>query len=55
MAGKLELSLTRFVAAAPDAAWNAMIDRIEEWRYPRPLRAKIVALDWRSGPGSASF
>lgn len=44
-----ELSVTRFIAAAPDRVWDAMTNRIEEWWCPKPWRAEFSGLDWRPG------
>ncbi len=47
-----ELSITRYIDAAPDKVWHAMTDRIEEWWCPKPWRAEFDAFDRR--PGGAS-
>lgn len=44
-----ELSVTRFIAAAPDKVWRVMTDRQEEWWCPKPWRAEIDKQDRRAG------
>lgn len=36
MSDAIELSVTRFIAAKPDQAWNVMVNRQEEWWCPKP-------------------
>lgn len=48
-----ELSVTRFIAAPPQAVWTVMTERISEWFCPRPWRAEIVEQDWRAGGRTA--
>lgn len=49
MAAIPEPSVTRFIAAPPDAVWPVMVDRQEEWWCPRPWRAEIDHQDRRAG------
>lgn len=44
-----ELSVTRFIAAAPAKVWRIMTDRQEEWWCPVPWHAKIERQDRRPG------
>ena len=48
-----ELSVTRFIAAAPDKVWDIMVNRQEEWWCPRPWTAELVAQDRFAGGRSA--
>ncbi len=47
-----ELSVTRFIAAAPDKVWDVMTNRIEEWWCPKPWRAEFDRLERRAGGAS---
>ena len=44
-----ELSVTRFINAAPDRVWDVLANRQEEWWCPAPWRAEIVHQDRRAG------
>ena len=44
-----ELSITRYIEAAPEAVWEVMTERIEEWWCPVPWRAKFDKLEKRPG------
>ncbi len=44
-----ELTVTRFIAAPPEAVWQVMTTRQCEWWCPLPWRAEVVQQDWRSG------
>lgn len=44
-----ELSVTRFIAAAPEKVWQVMTERQEEWWCPKPWRAEIDRQDRRAG------
>ena len=46
---KLELSLTRHIAAPPEKVWDAMVNRQEEWWCPKPWRAEIDCQERRAG------
>jgi uncharacterized protein YndB with AHSA1/START domain len=48
-----ELSITRFIAAAPDKVWQVMTERQTEWWCPTPWRAEVVEQDWRAGGRTA--
>lgn len=50
---KLELSVTRYIAAPPEKVWQMMTERQTEWWCPAPWRAEIVEQDWRAGGRSA--
>jgi uncharacterized protein YndB with AHSA1/START domain len=42
-----ELSVTRYIAARPEAVWDVMVNRQEEWWCPKPWRAEIDEADRR--------
>jgi uncharacterized protein YndB with AHSA1/START domain len=42
-----ELSVTRYIAARPEAVWDVMVNRQEEWWCPKPWRAEIDESDRR--------
>jgi uncharacterized protein YndB with AHSA1/START domain len=44
-----ELTLTRYIAAAPETVWDAMTRRQEEWWCPKPWRAKFDVNERRPG------
>lgn len=48
-----ELSLTRFIAAPPEAVWDVLANRQEEWFCPSPWRAEVTAQERRPGGRSA--
>lgn len=48
-----ELSVTRYIEAAPDKVWQVMTERQCEWWCPTPWRAEVVEQDWRAGGRSA--
>ena len=48
-----ELSVTRHIAAPPDAVWKIMTERLTEWWCPRPWRTEIIEQDWRAGGRSS--
>jgi uncharacterized protein YndB with AHSA1/START domain len=47
-----ELTITRYIDAPTDKAWDVMANRIEEWWCPKPWRAEFDGLERR--PGGAS-
>lgn len=49
MTGPRELSITRYIDAAPDKVWEVMANRMEEWWCPQPWRVEIVEQDRRPG------
>lgn len=49
------LSTSRFIAAAPEAVWDALRNRQAEWFCPRPWRFEPVEQDWRTGGISHSI
>lgn len=48
-----ELSITRFIAATPDAVWDVLANRQAEWWCPVPWRAEIVVQERRPGGRSS--
>ena len=48
-----ELSVTRFIAAAPEKVWDVMANRQEEWWCPRPWSIEMIAQERRPGGRSA--
>lgn len=48
-----ELSVTRYIEAAPDKVWQVMTERQTEWWCPTPWRAEVVEQDWRAGGRTA--
>lgn len=49
----LELVVTRYIAARPEAVWHAMAERITEWWCPKPWTVEIIEQDRRAGGRSA--
>lgn len=48
-----ELSITRFIAATPEAVWDVLANRQAEWWCPVPWRAEIVVQERRPGGRSS--
>ena len=48
-----ELSITRYIEAAPDKVWRVMTERQTDWWCPSPWRAEVVEQDWRAGGRTA--
>ncbi len=48
-----QLSVTRYIEAAPELVWQVMTERMEEWWCPQPWRAEVVRLD--RYPGGTSM
>jgi uncharacterized protein YndB with AHSA1/START domain len=44
-----ELSITRFIDAAPEAVWDVLANRQEEWWCPKPWRAVFDVQEKRPG------
>ena len=44
-----ELTITRFIDAAPAHVWDVMTNRIEDWWCPKPWRAQFSTLERRAG------
>lgn len=44
-----ELSITRYIDAPPEAVWDVLANRQEEWWCPRPWRAEIEVQERRPG------
>ena len=51
MAPATELSVTRFIAASPEAVWNAWTQRTTDWFCPRPWTSRV---DFDIRPGGRS-
>jgi uncharacterized protein YndB with AHSA1/START domain len=47
------LSVTRYIAAAPETVWHVMTERQMEWWCPLPWRAEVIEQDWRAGGRAA--
>ena len=47
------LSVTTYIDAAPEAVWEILTTRQEEWWCPKPWRVEIVEQDWRAGGRAA--
>jgi uncharacterized protein YndB with AHSA1/START domain len=48
-----QLTITRYIEAAPELVWQVMTERMGEWWCPLPWRAEVVRLD--RYPGGASM
>ncbi|WOK35391.1 SRPBCC family protein [Sphingomonas sp. C3-2] len=44
-----ELSVSRHIAAPPEAVWQVMTERMPDWFCPKPWRVEIVEQDRRAG------
>jgi uncharacterized protein YndB with AHSA1/START domain len=44
-----ELSITRFIDAAPETVWDVLANRQEEWFCPTPWRARIDRQERHAG------
>jgi uncharacterized protein YndB with AHSA1/START domain len=49
-----ELTVTRFVAASPEKAWDVLANRQAEWFCPAPWRFEVNVQERRAGGRSAS-
>jgi len=49
MTADLTLTITRFIAAPPEAVWQAYVARTTEWFTPRPWTTPRVDFDLRAG------
>jgi len=47
------LSVTTYIDASPDAVWDILTTRQEEWWCPKPWRVEIIEQDWRAGGRAA--
>ncbi len=50
---RLELCVTRYIAAPPERVWQIMTERQAEWWCPRPWTVEIVEQQWRAGGRTA--
>ena len=48
-----ELSVSRYIAAAPETVWDVLANRQEEWWCPAPWRVEVKAQDRRPGGRSS--
>lgn len=48
-----EISVTRYIAAAPKKVWQIMTERMEEWWCPKPWTTEIIQQEWRAGGRTA--
>ncbi|MFC7739105.1 SRPBCC domain-containing protein [Roseomonas sp. GCM10028921] len=53
MAEDRELRVERRIDAPVEKVWRVMTERLEDWFCPKPWRARIRELEWRSGGRSA--
>lgn len=44
-----ELSVTTYIHASPQAVWNVMTNRQEEWFCPSPWRCEVIKQERRAG------
>src|SRR3546814_5530651 len=44
-----ELTITRYIDAAPETVWDVMVNRQEEWWCPKPWRAEFDVNERRPG------
>lgn len=49
MSDELVLTISRFIAAPPDAVWRAYVERTVEWFTPRPWTTAAIDFDLRAG------
>lgn len=49
MAESNELSVTRLIAASPEAVWDVLVNRTNEWWCPVPWRAEVDRGERRAG------
>lgn len=50
-----ELSVTRHIAAPPEAVWHVIADRMPEWFCPKPWQYEVVEEDRRPGGRTISI
>lgn len=46
---ELELSITRFIDAPPEAVYRVYTERLDEWWAPAPWKTKVLEMDLRAG------
>jgi uncharacterized protein YndB with AHSA1/START domain len=51
----LELSIDRYIEAAPEKVWEIMTTRMAEWWAPKPWTTEIIEQDWRAGGRNATI
>jgi uncharacterized protein YndB with AHSA1/START domain len=51
----LELSIDRYIEAAPEKVWEIMTKRLTEWWAPKPWTTEVVEQDWRAGGRNATI
>jgi uncharacterized protein YndB with AHSA1/START domain len=51
----LELSIDRYIEAAPEKVWEIMTTRMAEWWAPKPWTSEIIEQDWRAGGRNATM
>lgn len=44
-----ELSITRMIAAPPEAVWQVWTERLAEWWAPKPWTTRVDTLEWHAG------
>src|SRR3546814_9947311 len=44
-----ELTITRYIDAAPETVWDVIVNRQEEWWCPKPWRAEFDVNERRPG------
>jgi uncharacterized protein YndB with AHSA1/START domain len=45
----LELSITRFIDAPPEAVYRTYTERLEDWWAPAPWKTRVLEMDLRAG------
>jgi uncharacterized protein YndB with AHSA1/START domain len=51
----LELSIDRYIEAAPEKVWEIMTTRMAEWCAPKPWTTEIIEQDWRASGRNATI
>ena len=50
-----ELSINRFIDAAPETVGEIMTKRMPEWWAPKPWTTEVIEQDWRAGGRNATI
>lgn len=50
-----ELSIHRYIDAAPEKVWDIMTNRMTEWWAPKPWTTEIIEQDWCAGGRNATI